>query len=151
MPAYVFPEWLVCPRSDCRTLARKEAFHWFEPAGEFRCQRADLHGSNAIVQAFPARFMTACPRGHLDDFPWDSWVHAGGSRLCGGPLRLDDEGRSGSANDLVVRCVRCRASQSMGRPTERSAGRRRVRTRSADSVQRQKTLARTIEFRGRLQ
>ena len=114
VPAYVFPEWLVCPRSDCRTLARKEAFHWFEPAGEFRCQRADLHGSNAIVQAFPGRFMTACPRGHLDDFPWDSWVHAGGSRLCGGPLRLDDEGRSGSANDLVVRCVRCRASQSMG-------------------------------------
>ena len=114
VPAHVFPEWLVCPHKDCRTLARKEAFHWFEPAGEFRCQRADRHGSNATAQAFPARFMAACPRGHLDDFPWDSWVHAGGKGLCGGPLRLDDEGRSGSANDLVVRCERCQASRSMG-------------------------------------
>ena len=114
VPANVFPEWLVCPRSNCRKLARKERFHWDERAGEFRCQRADRHGSNAIVQVFPARFLTACPRGHLDDFPWDSWVHAGGSGLCGGALRLDDQGRSGSVNDLIVRCEQCGVSRSMG-------------------------------------
>lgn len=110
VPAYVFPEWLVCPRSKCRLLARKENFHWFAPAGEFRCER---HGPKARVQAFPARFMTACPRGHLDDFPWDLWVHPGGRR-CRGPLRLEDEGRSGSVNDLVAHCDGCGASQRMG-------------------------------------
>ncbi|MYB11108.1 MAG: DUF1998 domain-containing protein [Acidimicrobiia bacterium] len=114
VPAQVFPEWLVCPRKDCRALAHKDTFHWHEPSGEFHCQRgADRHGSNARAQAFPARFMTACPRGHLDDFPWDSWVHSGGSGLCGGPLQLKDEGRSGSANDLVVSCEWCRASRRM--------------------------------------
>ena len=114
VPAHVFPEWLVCPRKDCRTLAHKSSFFWHEMSGEFRCERADRHGSNARTQAFPARFMVACPRGHLDDFPWVSWAHEEGSDLCGGPLRLDDEGRSGSANDLVVRCERCGARRSMG-------------------------------------
>ena len=113
VPAHVFPEWLVCPRKECRALARKESFHWHERSGEFRCERADLHGSNSRVQAFPARFMAACPRGHLDDFPWVTWAHDGSSGPCGGPLRLEDEGRSGSANDLVVRCERCRANRSM--------------------------------------
>ena len=121
VPAHVFPEWLVCPRKECRALARKESFHWHEPSGEFRCQRADRHGSNARAQAFPARFLAACPRGHLDDFPWDTWAHAGGSGLCSGPLRLDDEGRSGSANDLVVRCERCQASRSMAGVFEHGA------------------------------
>ena len=114
VPANVFPEWLVCPRSDCRRLARKARFYWDERTGEFRCQQADRHGSGAIVQVFPARFLTACPRGHLDDFPWESWVHTGGSQLCGGPLRLDDEGRSGSVNDLMIRCEQCGAERSMG-------------------------------------
>ena len=114
VPAYVFPEWLVCPRSRCRMLAPKESFRWVgPPAGEFRCTRRDYHG-NASVPAFPARFMTACPKGHLDDFPWDSWVHAAGGGPCEGTLRLDDEGRSGSVNDLVARCCRCGAGRRMG-------------------------------------
>ena len=114
VPAFVFPEWLVCPHHKCRMLARKEHFHWFERGGQFQCLREDRHESKAIVQAFPARFMVACPRGHLDDFPWKSWVHNGSSDRCGGPLRLDDKGSSGSVNDLVVSCGGCGASRRMG-------------------------------------
>lgn len=114
VPAYVFPEWLVCPFGRCRMLAPLQSFQWVERDREFRCLRQDNHGGNAKVPAFPARFMTACPKGHLDDFPWDSWVHAAGGGPCDGVLRLDDEGRSGSVNDLVVRCRRCDASRRMG-------------------------------------
>ena len=113
VPAYVFPEWLVCPHSNCRMLARKGNFEWFGRDGEFRCQRTQVHGSSAIIQAFPARFMIACPRGHLDDFPWDDWIHAGASALCRGPYRLDDEGRSGSVSDLVASCQQCGADRRM--------------------------------------
>jgi hypothetical protein len=33
----------------------------------------------------PARFLIACPAGHLDDFPWEEYVH-GGSACVGGPI-----------------------------------------------------------------
>ena len=115
VPAYLFPEWLVCPILKCRMLAPKENFTWIAPpAGEFRCPRQSRHGGKSQVPAFPARFMTACPKGHLDDFPWDNWVHSAGGGTCGGPLRLEDEGRSGSINDLVVRCEGCDVRRRMG-------------------------------------
>lgn len=115
VPAYVFPGWLVCPMGNCRMLAPTERFQWAPPpAGEFRCPRDDRHSGKTRVSAFPARFMIACPRGHLDDFPWESWVHASTGDSCGGRLRLDDEGRSGSVNDLVLHCERCGAKRSMG-------------------------------------
>ncbi|WP_428116985.1 DrmB family protein [Candidatus Poriferisodalis sp.] len=120
VPAYVFPEWLVCPVGKCRLLAPKESFQWVgPPVGEFRCPRDDRHSGKTRVSAFPARFMTACPKGHLDDFPWHRWVHVEDEGHCSGPLRLDDEGRSGSVNDLVVSCERCDANRRMGGVFER--------------------------------
>ena len=122
VPAYVFPEWLVCPNVRCRMLAPKESFHWVEPpAGEFRCPRVHRHRGQNQVPAFPARFMIACPQGHLDDFPWDNWAHDGPGGSCTRSLRLDDMGWSGSVNDLVVRCEGCDARRPMGGVFERDA------------------------------
>ena len=114
VPAHVFPEWLVCPMDRCRMLAPTRRFRWDGLAGEYRCPRDDRHSGRTRVSAFPARFMIACPRGHLDDFPWDGWVHAGAGGSCGGSLRLDDEARSGSVNDLVLHCDGCGVKRDMG-------------------------------------
>ena len=114
VPAYVFPEWLVCPHSRCRLLAPTASFDWHEPpAGEFVCRRTQLHRSTKRFAAFPARFMIACPRGHLDDFPWHSWLHGEGGPQCDGPLRLEDRGRSGSVSDLTVKCEQCATEHTM--------------------------------------
>ncbi|MCY3894040.1 MAG: DUF1998 domain-containing protein [Acidimicrobiaceae bacterium] len=121
VPAFVFPEWLVCPNGKCRLLARREQFEWNDRTGEYICQRTHIHGSAAIIQAFPARFLIACPRGHLDDFPWDDWIHAGARPNCRGPFRLEDEGRSGSVSDLVASCQRCGSSRRMSEVFEPGA------------------------------
>lgn len=114
VPSYPFPEWLVCPHRGCRLLASRESFDWIgPPAGEFRCRRSGRHSGRSVVAAFPARFMTACPGGHLDDFPWHDWLHRGAAGNCQGPLQLNDVGRSGSVNDLRVRCEGCDARRSM--------------------------------------
>ena len=121
VPAYVFPEWLVCPNGGCRMLAPKESFRWVgPPVGEFRCPRDNRHKGQTQVPAFPARFMIACPKGHLDDFPWENWAHDG-PESCDRPLRLDDKGWSGSISDLVVRCEGCDARRAMGGVFERDA------------------------------
>lgn len=102
IPAFVFPEYLVCPHQRCRRLAHFHDFSFVEYPGEFRCD-AEVHAGGRKPAAFPARFMMACPHGHLDDFPWRSWAHGGGTG-CAEPLRLEDLGNTGSANDLIVRC-----------------------------------------------
>lgn len=109
VPAFIFPEWLVCPK--CRLLAPFRDFSFRH--GSFTCVRGDSrHGRGRAPEAFPARFMVACPAGHLDDFPWLKWVH--GEAPCDGPLELIDTGTSGSASDLMVQCSRCDSKQGLG-------------------------------------
>ena len=113
LPSFIFPEWLVCPR--CRKLAPYTDFTMQKWSGgaEFRCNRDHKRHGKSLPVAFPARFMVACPNGHLDDFPWWSWVHDG-SAPCSGPMELIDDGRTGAASDLRVKCTKCNASKSLG-------------------------------------
>lgn len=111
IPSYIFPEWLVCPR--CRLLAPFTDFSFRGKQGDFVCTRnTALHGSGSKPVAFPARFMVACPAGHLDDFPWRYWAH-GTTVSCTGRLELSDTGSSGAASDLIVKCTSCGNSKSM--------------------------------------
>lgn len=62
----------------------------------------------------PARFLVACPKGHLDDFPWLDFVHLrGGAGDCKGPLKLYEVGPSGEASDVEVKCDKCGAHRRM--------------------------------------
>jgi hypothetical protein len=111
VPAYVFPEWLVCPR--CRKLAPHTDFSFYPSSGEFLCTRADSRHGRSNPAAFPARFMVTCGHGHLDDFPWHSWAHKGPD-TCPGPLELIDTGSTGSASDLIVKCTKCKDQRPLG-------------------------------------
>ncbi|MFE8597104.1 DrmB family protein [Archangium violaceum] len=72
------------------------------------CQKAQ-YGKPAVL---PARFLVACERGHLDEFPWVSFVH-GGKKDCHGQLVLSERGLSGDATDLVVRCQACDSKRAL--------------------------------------
>lgn len=51
----------------------------------------------------PVRFVRACPRGHIGDINWRTFVHRGGER-CLRQLRIDERGTSGDLKEVVVRC-----------------------------------------------
>lgn len=112
VPAFVFPEWLVCPHGDCRRLAPWKEFSFTSRSGEFVCTNDAKHAGRK-PPAFPARFMVACPRGHLDDFPWWAWVHRNGLP-CTGMLQLIDTGTTGAASDLLVKCTGCDLVRPLG-------------------------------------
>ena len=66
--ALEFPRWFVCQR--CHRLARAaEAFE--NKAGRYRHEC----GKNMVSSAVPVRFVSACKRGHLSDFPWSRFAH----------------------------------------------------------------------------
>src|SRR5258708_14643913 len=77
VPVAPFPRWMVC--SKCRLLAPINS-GLFEPkVYPYRPDRA-CYDHNCTTQGrsplvVPARFMVTCEHGHLDDFPWVSFVH----------------------------------------------------------------------------
>lgn len=111
VPAHVFPRVLVCPV--CRRLAPVEQFRWDPRWAEFRCTEPRCEGRGE-VRAIPSRFVVACKRGHLDDFPFHDYVHGGSSGGCAGPLRLFDSGETGSISDIAVYCVGRRERRTLG-------------------------------------
>lgn len=108
--ARLFPEFLVCPR--CNRLAPHQVFE-FDPRRKEHLCKAPKCGGRGKAVAYPARFMVACPSGHLDDFPWHAYVHEPGTN-CEEELRLEDSGQTGAITDLWVKCLRHDARKNLG-------------------------------------
>jgi hypothetical protein len=126
VPVATFPRWMVCPQ--CRLLTPvnsglfklddKYPFHPDRIA--FRHENCNK-GKRPIV--VPARFLAACEKGHLDDFPWIAFVHK--SKPCSSPLlRLYEYGASGEAADLEAKCDTCgrqrRLAEAFGKKNRES-------------------------------
>jgi hypothetical protein len=108
VPVAPFPRWMVCPR--CRLLAPIST-GLFEPKvmayrPDKACYTHNCSTQSKPATVVPARFLTACPHGHLDDFPWMDFVHRE-KKDCNGPLRMYELGVSGEAADVEVKCDGC--------------------------------------------
>ena len=107
-----FPEWLQCPQCDRLAPSRR----WSnDPGRAYRYCAACTRGApgERKVFAVPVRFVMACARGHLDDFPWHTWVRHNDDcpRQERANLYLRSE-RAGLAG-LILSCESCRARRSM--------------------------------------
>jgi hypothetical protein len=121
VPVATFPRWMVCPA--CRLLASLDAGLFILKRDRLRPNRAYYvhENCNRVKKptVVPARFLVACEEGHLDDFPWIAFVH-GNEEPCAAPLlRLFEQGPSGEARDLTVKCEQCqkqrRLAEAFGR------------------------------------
>ncbi len=114
IPVAPFPRWMLCPR--CRRLASLDSGLFQLKADAYRPDRIRYVHSNCskavTPPVLPARFLVACERGHLDDFPWISFVHKG-EQSCRARLRLREVGVSGEAAGIEVECEVCGAKRRM--------------------------------------
>lgn len=104
-----FPEWLQCPR--CNTLAVEG--EWFRPPGDcgLQCRECSRKAGRHDVYVVPVRFVTACPNGHLDEFPWNTWLRH--EEDCPErDLKLESWGGAG-LSDLVLECRGCGRKRNM--------------------------------------
>lgn len=101
IPVVRFPMWAHCPS----------------------CKRLDKHTKltsifknlcNACsVPLIPSRFVICCPNGHIDDFPYFNWVHAGSPRTDGDHrMTIDTAGNTASLSDIVITCA-CKKRATM--------------------------------------
>ncbi|HWO26048.1 MAG TPA: DUF1998 domain-containing protein [Kofleriaceae bacterium] len=94
-----FPQWFVCQNPDCRALMKSTQLELKGGHYIHACTRTK------ITECVPVRFVTACPRGHLDEFPWVWFAHSNVERRCGAPSLRLLEGATGDFSEVVVRCA----------------------------------------------
>ena len=103
-----FPEFYVC--AGCRTLV-----HYRNLNPRTKTSSILVHSCAATRSksppSVPVRFVAACPKGHIQDFPWRVFVHEGA--VCSAPELFLDEGETGDFSGIWVRCRSCGAHRSL--------------------------------------
>ena len=109
---YPFPRWFRCTNQKCNLFAPIDSKLFDYECPYHRPHRARFFhtgcgAGSTKYTAVPARFVLACPAGHLDEFPWVEFVH-GGTACSGQPLlKLEDVGQAARSTDQVVICQTC--------------------------------------------
>ena len=108
--AVEFPSWFVCQNPECRALVR--AWDGLERKGDHYLHTCDSRRTGAVC--VPVRFVGACVRGHLQEFPWVRFAHQERrDERCERPKLVLEEGASGDFADIVVRCRTCGARRQL--------------------------------------
>lgn len=114
VPVAPFPEWLRCPV--CKLLAPISSGLFELVKDRYRAERTRyVHkctSKGLPPTAYPARFLLACRRGHLDDFPWSEFVHRG--QPCSGTLTVTELGTGGGPVDVQIECGTCGLKRRLG-------------------------------------
>lgn len=126
IPARAFPQWLRC--TGCDYLGPLPRFsytntHPFRPdLAQFThksCpgrgkQRKGKKGSKRESPAVPAQHLLTCTNGHLDEFPYNLWVHRGGTcpKAELADLKMRDANVAASVGSMIT-CQACGASRGM--------------------------------------
>lgn len=106
VPVVRFPEWHECPK--CHRIGKEDDPFVLAPdMSRLQCEKCRTF-------ATPVRFVVACRKGHIEDFPWIEWAHRDHEPgICSRPvLKLKSRGRSAALGDLYLQCS-CGAHNSL--------------------------------------
>ena len=111
VPVLRFPRWsfcMFCKRLELSTLTMQQAVVCRDK------KHAEWKYKPRMSQV---PFVAVCAGGHLDDFPFDKWVHRAHRPSCTGTLRLKSLGGGGLEGQRVV-CEACEKERTLRGITE---------------------------------
>lgn len=117
IPIIRFPEYYYCPK--CHKLDKVERL-----AKNLTADRSHVESlicaNCGDTELIASRFITVCEDGHLDDFPYDYWVH--GHEKCGNSkLKLKFVGETSGLESIVVSCESCGKQRTMANVLNKDA------------------------------
>ena len=109
VPFVRFPRWHYCPM---RGMMEEKPL--FSSRSRCPCRSGlDCYAmSRRKPWLIPSRFIAACPRGHIEDFPFMDWVHRGSAWDNEHQLRLLPGRSSSSLSGIRLECT-CGKSETM--------------------------------------
>ena len=98
-PFLRFPTWYVC--SICRYLIKRP----LTIQGYVQCghEFSNVHRGKEPAPMHQVPYVAICPDGHIQDFPWNEWVHKSANPACSQPMRLESKPGVGPGSE-VIRC-----------------------------------------------
>lgn len=111
VPVLRFPRWcfcIYCKRLELSTLTMQQ---------QVVCKDKEHAARQYKPRMSQVPFVAVCSQGHLDDFPFDKWVHRSHKPSCKGTLRLKSRG-GGGLEGQVVTCDGCGHERSLRGITE---------------------------------
>lgn len=114
IPFVRFPRWHYC--TNCGYMHKVSIFHHEKP----RCLGLPFQGKSCSAipekrrrKLIPVRFIAICPQGHIEDFPFEEWVHNGLKCTDTNPVMRLRAGRSSGALSGIEILCSCGQKKSM--------------------------------------
>ena len=101
---YRFPYIHSCPH--CGRLAP----YW--EIGEATTDYTTCSSCGLKYKLVPSRFVVACINGHIEDFPFNWWVHHG-IYIKGHQLKIRYSNKSGGLDSIIIHCEDCGRERTM--------------------------------------
>ncbi len=112
IPVASFPYYHVCTGAKCKLLFDvREVLKDPNRVEQYKRFQGSVNCPICGMSAYPARFISICEDGHMDDFPWRWWVHEG-TMDCKQKMHLFSKGTTSSLAELEVQCD-CGAKRRM--------------------------------------
>ncbi|MEI6234147.1 MAG: DUF1998 domain-containing protein [Planctomycetota bacterium] len=110
IPVVRFPRWMWCP--GCKRI---DEHRFFASRDKNICGPCGM----SLV---PSRFVICCANGHISDFPYFFWIHAGNKERTGGKhlMTMEMGGNTASLRDILISCS-CGVSKTMEHAFSRMA------------------------------
>ena len=107
LPVVRFPSWVSCPNPSCSVGLE----HHDRLVG-----KRDNTCPECMTELLPSRFVVACRRGHIDDFPYFWWVHRGirPEADSSHAMSIESAGTSSALRDIRIICTCGRFSTMEG-------------------------------------
>jgi Domain of unknown function (DUF1998) len=111
IPFVRFPAWYYCPK--CGMMKRLSGNNDYPPKctapNGSTCSRIPIKKRPTLI---PSRFVAVCDKGHIQDFPYDQWVHQD-SDCHESQLRIWSSASSATITGAIVECVVCNKKKNL--------------------------------------
>lgn len=111
IPFVRFPAWHYCPR--CGMMKRlsgsgEKPPRCMAPKGS-SCARIPIRKRPQLI---PSRFVAVCEKGHIQDFPYDEWVHKD-TECHESQLQIWSSASSATLTGAIIECVHCKKRKNL--------------------------------------
>lgn len=125
VPAVMFPQWYRCTACDLLAPLGRFSYRNTNPyrpdeavIEHDHCPKKNAGKGNARV--VPARYLLACTNGHLDEFPYELWVHGGvPCPKAEAPILHMSESTMARGASATIECWSCMGAKEPGKPLSR--------------------------------